>query len=83
MLLSSPGSCGLPLQQGKASASVLMSYPEFLFNSFIFYKDIFYVQNLHAVIYLIFLFFPKFVHCMYCIFIACDIFCMFFSCLSK
>ena len=52
MLLSFPGSCGLPVQQGKASASVLMSCPEFLFNYF--KKTYFYVQNLHVVIYLIF-----------------------------
>ena len=43
MMLSFPGSCGLSVQQGKASASVLMSCPEFLFNYF--KKDIFYVQN--------------------------------------
>ena len=52
MLLSFPGSCRLPVQQGKASASVLMSCPEFLFNHF--KKTYFYAQNLHAVIYLIF-----------------------------
>ena len=51
MLLSFPGSCGLSVQQEKASASVLMSCPEFLFNYF--KKIYFYVRNLHAVIYLI------------------------------
>ena len=53
MLLSFPGSCGLPVQQGKASASALMSCPEFLFNLNFSYRH-FYIQNLHAVIYLIF-----------------------------
>ena len=74
MLLSFPGSCGLSVQQEKASASVLMSCPEFLFNYF--QKTYFYVQNFHAVIYLIFCIFSLNLFIVRIVFFiaCCDIF---------
>ena len=83
MMLSSPGSFGLPVQQGKASASVLMSCPEFLFNYFI---KTYFMYKMHAVIYLIFCIFSLNLFIVRIVFLlhAVSFFCMlFYSYLSK